>query len=197
MSDDSITISTEQLRKFESGIRLALKERKDEFRRSIETSTGFFDKLFALDAALMGVAATVVMAIVARSEYPTCLLREAVHGIIVIFYLLGFSLLFAVIHHFLAVRIAADDAANAEVDLIGVLVRETFQIALASAPGVESAQAEVVKGMVHPKLVTEPQKKIVTAKQRKHRCMKISGRISIGAFLLAYFLVAICSWLIW
>ena len=189
MSDDSITISTEQLRKFESGIRLALKERKDEFRRSIETSTGFFDKLFALDAAFM--------AVVARSEYPTCLLREAVHGIIVIFYLLGFSLLFAVIHHFLAVRIAADDAANAEVDLIGVLVRETFQIALASAPGVESAQAEVVKGMVHPKLVTEPQKKIVTAKQRKHRCMKISGHISIGAFLLAYFLVAICSWLIW
>ena len=197
MSDDSITISTEQLRKFESGIRLALKERKDEFRRSIETSTGFFDKLFALDAALMGVAATVVMAIMARSEYPTCPLREAVRGLVVIFNLLGFSLVFAVIHHFLAVHIAANDAAYADVDLTGAGMRDTFQIALASAPGVESAQAEVVKGMVHPKLVTEPQKKIVTAKQRKHRCMKISGNISIGAFLLAYIFLVYCSCLIW
>ena len=196
MSDDPIKISPEQL----SGIRLALKEYEGEFRRSIETSTGFFEKLFALDAALMGVAATVVMAIMARSEYPTCPLREAVRGLVVIFNLLGFSLVFAVIHHFLAVHIAANDAAYADVDLTGAGMKETFQIALANTPGVgevATAQAEVLKGMMHQKLVTEPQKKIVTAKQRKHRCMKISGHISIGAFLLAYFLVAICSWLIW
>jgi hypothetical protein len=196
MSDDPIKISPEQL----SGIRLALKEYEGEFRRSIETSTGFFEKLFALDAALMGVAATVVMAIMARSEYPTCPLREAVRGLVVIFNLLGFSLVFAVIHHFLAVHIAANDAAYADVDLTGAGMKETFQIALANTPGVgevATAQAEVLKGMMHQKLVTEPQKKIVTAKQRKHRYMKISGHISIGAFLLAYFLVAICSWLIW
>ena len=196
MSDDPIKISPEQL----SGIRLALKEYEGEFRRSIETSTGFFEKLFALDAALMGVAATVVMAIMARSEYPTCPLREAVRGLVVIFNLLGFSLVFAVIHHFLAVHIAANDAAYADVDLTGAGMRETFQIALANTPGVgevATAQAEVVKGMMHQKLVTEPQKKIVTAKQRKHRCMKISGNISIGAFLLAYLFLVICSWRIW
>ena len=196
MSDDLIKIPPEQL----SGIRLALKEYEGEFRRSIETSTGFFEKLFALDAALMGVAATVVMAIMARSEYPTCPLREAVRGLVVIFNLLGFSLVFAVIHHFLAVHIAANDAAYADVDLTGAGMRDTFQIALANTPGVgevATAQAEVVKGMMHQKLVTEPQKKIVTAKQRKHRCMKISGNISIGAFLLAYLFLVICSWRIW
>ena len=196
MSDDPIKISPEQL----SGIRLALKEYEGEFRRSIETSTGFFEKLFALDAALMGVAATVVMAIMARSEYPTCPLREAVRGLVVIFNLLGFSLVFAVIHHFLAVHIAANDAAYADVDLTGAGMRETFQIALANTPGigeVATAQAEVVKGMMHQKLVTEPQKKIVTAKQRKHHCMKISGNISIGAFLLAYIFLVYCSCLIW
>ena len=196
MSDDLIKIPPEQL----SGIRLALKEYEGEFRRSIETSTGFFEKLFALDAALMGVAATVVMAIMARSEYPTCPLREAVRGLVVIFNLLGVSLVFAVIHHFLAVHIAANDAAYADVDLTGAGMRETFQIALANTPGVgevATAQAEVVKGMMHQKLVTEPQKKIVTAKQRKHRCMKISGNISIGAFLLAYLFLVICSWRIW
>jgi hypothetical protein len=196
MSDDPIKISPEQL----SGIRLALKEYEGEFRRSIETSTGFFEKLFALDAALMGVAATVVMAIMARSEYPTCPLREAVRGLVVIFNLLGFSLVFAVIHHFLAVHIAANDAAYADVDLTGAGMRDTFQIALANTPGVgevATAQAEVVKGMMHQKLVTEPQKKIVTAKQRKHHCMKISGNISIGAFLLAYIFLVYCSCLIW
>ena len=196
MSDDPIKISPEQL----SGIRLALKEYEGEFRRSIETSTGFFEKLFALDAALMGVAATVVMAIMARSEYPTCPLREAVRGLVVIFNLLGFSLVFAVIHHFLAVHIAANDAAYADVDLTGAGMRDTFQIALANTPGVgevATAQAEVIKGRMHQKLVTEPQKKIVTAKQRKHHCMKISGNISIGAFLLAYFFLALCSWRIW
>ena len=196
MSDDPIKISPEQL----SGIRLALKEYEGEFRRSIETSTGFFEKLFALDAALMGVAATVVMAIMARSEYPTCPLREAVRGLVVIFNLLGISLLFAVTHHLLAVYIAADDAAYADVDLTGAGMRETFNVALASTPEVGEiamAQAEVVKGMMHQKLVTEPQKKIVTAKQRKHRRMKISGYISICAFLLACFFLALCSWRIW
>ncbi len=107
---------------------------------------------------------------------------------------------FAVIHHFLAVSIAADDAAYADADLTGAGVRDTFLIALASTPGVgevATAQAEVVKGMMHQKLVNEPQKKIVTAKQRKHRCMKISGRISICAFLLACLFLVICSWRIW
>jgi hypothetical protein len=196
MSDDPIKLSLEQL----SGIRLALKEYEEEFRRSVETSTSFFEKLFALDAALMGVAATVVIAIMARSEYPTCSLREAVRGLVVIFNSLGVSLLFAVIHHFLAVNIAASDAAYADVDLTGAGIRETFQIALANTPGVgevATAQAEVVKGLMYQKLVTEEQKKIVTAKQRKHRCMKISGNISIGAFLLAYFFLAFCSCLIW
>jgi hypothetical protein len=148
----------------------------------------------------MGVAATVVMAIMARSEYPTCPLREAVRGLVVIFNLLGFSLVFAVIHHFLAVHIAANDAAYADVDLTGAGMRDTFQIALANTPGVgevATAQAEVIKGRMHQKLVTEPQKKIVTAKQRKHHCMKISGNISIGAFLLAYIFLVYCSCLIW
>ncbi len=88
MSDDPIKILPEHL----STIWLALKEYKDEFRRSIEASAGFFEKLFALDAALMGGAATVVMAIMARSEYPTCPLREAVRGLVVIFNLLWVSL---------------------------------------------------------------------------------------------------------
>jgi len=41
MSDDQIKISAELLKNLEPGISQAFKENKDEFNRSIETSTGF------------------------------------------------------------------------------------------------------------------------------------------------------------
>jgi hypothetical protein len=197
MSDDQIKISAELLKNLEPGISQAFKENKDEFNRSIETSTGFFEKLFALDAALMGLVATVIMAIMARSEYPTYQLREALQRLVIIFNLLGFSLIFAVIHHFLAVQIASDDAEYANTNLIGALVKEVLLDDPSNTHEVVATQSKVVVGMVHQKLVTEPQKKIVKTKHSKHRCMKIIGYISIGLFLLAYIFVAICSWQIW
>lgn len=76
--------------------------------------------------------------------------------------------------------------------------KETFKIAIQHTPGVATAQAEDAERMVRKKLALEEhKKKIVTAKQRTHHYMKISGKISITTFLLAYALVMFYVCRIW
>src|ERR1035438_10196173 len=108
MNGEIPEIPHEKMTWLEGELRTAYAEHEKEMRRSIDISAGFFDKLSALDGGSIALAASVIIALTAKPEFASGRAREIVHGLVVIVILLWASLISAVMHNFLAVRIAVD-----------------------------------------------------------------------------------------
>src|ERR1035438_3003082 len=102
MCDKPTGSNSELFSSWAAELPVAFKEVEKESRRSFEISASFFEKLSALDAASIAVAASAIIAIIIKPELNSCLFfQQIVHVLIVIVLLLWASLIFSVLHNYI------------------------------------------------------------------------------------------------
>lgn len=186
---EDISAFRAELGRLEAELRNDYEKHERELRRSIEISTSFFDKLSALDAGSIAVAASVIIAMSAQKVSISNSFPGIVHGLVAIVILLWSSLVCTVVHNFLAVHLAALDAKYSEIEFVRTMLRKTLATARQITPEISQSVVDELEKNVH-KDPAEQQRKIVRRKQVLYPCVTILGYASIGTFLIAYTLVA-------
>jgi uncharacterized membrane protein len=195
MSDETIEIPVVLQDRFEAAVKEAYKEHEKEFRRSLKISTSFYEKLLALNAGSIAVAASIGIALIAKPELRSGSLHAIAHWLVVITIFLFVSLVCAVVHNFVVVGIAKSESAYSEDEFVRTIVRE----ALAMVRVTDSAEIQFLdrlKEKAQEKLILQ-QQHIVKRRQFLHPCATALGYISMGSFLAAYTLVVVFVVRLW
>jgi len=187
MPDNDAQLSREQMKKFFLEIETPFRENEKEKRRSLEVSSGFFDKVAALSAGSIAVSASIILSVTAKPNVDPCSTRNIVHDLLLIAVLLWASLLLAIFHNFLAAQIAKLDAAISESEFQQKLATILFSY---STQTVDEATAAKAEDMV---LKQESPKLTRNVKQREflYPFANWVGHLSIVAFVIAYTLVVV------
>jgi len=194
MSDETVEIPAAQQERFKAEVQEAYKEHEKESRRSLGISTGFYEKLSALDAGSIAVAASIGIALIAKPQLQSSSLRAAARWLVVITVSLWLSLVCAVFHNFVAVAIAKLESAYSHVELVRTIIRRGLAML-----NTDPAQIQPL-GQVEATAQEEPilqQQQIMKRRLFLNPCVTALGYISMGSFLAAYTLVMVCVVRLW
>jgi hypothetical protein len=169
----------------------AIKEHQKEKRRSLEIRTSFYEKLSAINAASIAVAASIGIAMIAKPELQSPPLQANAHWLVGITVLLWASLVCAVIHNFAAVRIAELESTYSSYKMIKTIIHKGFTTVTATVNVTTPAeQSQIVQA---ENLIIEEYNLLQGKQARRIRfsqlCATTLGYISIASFLIAYTLV--------
>ena len=84
MADEPTPLSPEQTARFLEGAKELYTAHQQEKRRGLELNAGFFEKLSALSAGSIAVAASIILAIVLKSDVPRLAARPVLHEILIV-----------------------------------------------------------------------------------------------------------------
>jgi hypothetical protein len=189
MADEPTPLSPEQNARFLAGIMEPYKEHQQEKRRVLALNAGFFEKLSALNAGSIAVAASIILAIVLKSDAPRLAVRPVLHEILIVVALLWGSLLLAIFHNFLGAVIYGQlEVAYSDTDLIIAIgkaglsmIREQVVIHDATAMQVEDA---ISKGL------SSKLGRLAKAMNFLTPAIPVIGYASMATFFAAYTLVS-------
>lgn len=192
---DSAPLSPEQRARFQEGLKEPYKEHEQEKRRGLEINAGFFEKLSALNAGSIAIAASIILAIEARPN----VVRTVLHQILTVVALLGVSLLLGILHNFLAAVVSKVEAAYSETEFVVALTKlilsigeKTSSIDDATASQAASMVEDAVRSGLLPK-----QRRLVKATQVLYPTATVIGYLSMASFFAAYTLVMIYLLRLW
>jgi hypothetical protein len=168
----------------------AQKEQAKEFRRSLEMRTSFYEKLCALDAGSIAVAASVGMAIVAKPELRSGPHHANISWLAGITVSLWFSLVCAVAHNFVVLSIAKLESSFAEAECHKLATLRDL-----GSPAADLAANELLTGILK-ETVREQRDSLIRRMTLNLRATAL-GYLSIGSFLAAYTLVVACVLRLW
>lgn len=191
-----IPIPAELLAQFEGSWKEPFEKHTEEIRRTFEISTGFYEKLVALDAASIAIAASVGGALIAKAGTPSPELRSVSHWLVWIIVLLWVSLVSGVGHNFVVVGIAQLEAAYSELDFVRTLIHGTITLVKSLYPANDGSTFERALALVE-KGPQERQRRIVMYRDFLKKVSPPLGYVSMFGFIGAYTLVAICTWRLW
>jgi len=190
MDDTSapVPLSREQMDKFLEAIKVPFKEHEDERRRSLEISAGFFEKLAALDAATIALAASIILAIVFKPELRADFTHPILHKIFTVLIFLWCSFVLAILHNALIAIIAHLEAAYSETEFVWALMKESLSATKENVGGLTDEQVgqveDTLRAQIHPK-----QRRLIAVKTFLYPTVKVVGGLSILTFLAAYTLI--------
>jgi hypothetical protein len=189
MNDETIEIPAPLQEAFSTAVKEAYREHEKELRRSREISTGFYEKLLALDAGSLAVAASIGVALAAKPDSQFGSRNVFNQWLVVITVFLWVSLICAVSHNFVAVYIAKLESAYSEAELVRVIIRRAVAIVRNIGSPEAKLLDQIEKGAQEQPLTQ--QQRNVRWRQILHPSATVLGYISIGSFLIAYTLVMI------
>jgi hypothetical protein len=195
MRDES-PLSREQQIQLLDKLKEPLNVAEQQKRRSVEISAGFFEKVAALSAGSTAVLASLILAIANKCDIHTGWAQIVVHHLLLIASALGASLIFAVLHNFLAALRARADANIAESEFEQTILKVIAEAVHDATPQVNkatSAQAEdMVLRQMSPKM-----KRQVTWRNSFYVAATWAGGLSMGAFVVAFWLAIKYLWQLW
>jgi len=193
MSDETIEIPAALRDRFEAEVKEAYKEHEKEFRRSLGIRTSFYEKLFALDAGSIAVAASIGIALIAKPQLQSSPLHAAAHWLVMITFSLWLSLFCAVVHNFLAVEIAKLESAYSHDDFVREIIRRGLAMPWVADP---PEILDQLKGSAQEDHILHQQQNM-KRRQFLHPCATVLAYISMGSFLTAYTFVMVCVVRLW
>jgi uncharacterized membrane protein (UPF0182 family) len=123
---------------------------QQEKRRALEINAEFYEKLSTLNAGSIAIAASIILAIEARST----VIQTVLHHIFIVVILLSASLLLGILHNLFAAIVAKVEAAYSETDFIGEFMKRSLSSAREATP-IDDATAAQLRDMfqlgLHPK----------------------------------------------
>jgi hypothetical protein len=185
-----------RLQTHEGLLKEAKEKQQREFRRSLELRTSFYEKLAALDAGSIAVAASVGVAIIVKPEFRSGSLHANASWLAGIAIFLWVSLVSAVYHNFLALRVtkleleASKAEANVAECLSVLRVRSSFDYD-EKEKIIQGGLMEVLERQVH-RAAQIP----FSAETSYYRATAL-GYVSMVSFMSAYTLVVICILGVW
>jgi hypothetical protein len=173
-------------------------EANRELRRNLELRASFYDKLAALNAGSIAVAVSVGVALLGKAAPHSAFLHSNLNWLVAIAFFLWFSLICAIGHNALFIKVARLEAEKAEEwsKWIGLINASTMQ----SITG--TGDSEIVQTLV-TQIGDTLHDRIQKAAMNQHRTEQtilramILGFGAVGAFLIAYTLVFACIIRIW
>jgi hypothetical protein len=196
MSNEVPEIPEEMQRKFETESRTDFEAHTNEIRRSIEISTSFYEKLSALVAGSIAIAASVAVSISARPGLHSPSLREMSDWFALVIALLWVSLMCAVIHNFVLVRFARAEATYSSMEFQRAILRRGMALAVELTPPQDKVQVQQLEEALHENPHRE-QARIAKRQRLLHAWAIRLGYISTFSFLAAYTLVVVCMGDVW
>lgn len=196
MSDEPAELTPKLTAKFMEAIKEPYKEHQQEKRRRLEINAGFFDKLSAVCAGSIAVAASIILAIVLKSDLASKVTQPSLHQILKVVALLWLSLLLAIIHNFLTAIHVQLEAAYSGTDFIVTIMTVSLKIAREQAPIDDSTAAKVLEAAVNAGIATK-RGRIAKTMNGLYPTVAYIGYASMAAFLVAYTLVAIYLFRLW
>jgi uncharacterized membrane protein YciS (DUF1049 family) len=195
-ADNSSEIPAEIKAQFEGPWKEALERHTNEVRRSFQISTGFYEKLVAVDAASIAIAASVGGMMIAKAATPNPSLSSISHWLVWIILALWLSLICGVAHNFVIVGIAQLEAAYSELDFVRKLMRESLMLATNLYPDLDRSNLAQVLTFAEKKPQAAQRRNVMFA-QILQKLSSILGYISMVGFIGAYTLVALCTRWLW
>jgi hypothetical protein len=190
MSEGNNPVSRERMKRLIASLKEPYKEHESEKRRSLETSSGFYDKLSTLSAGSIAVTASILLAITVKSDIHSGATQIAIHDLLRIAFLLWLSLMLSILHHFMSAQIAKMDAAISENEFTSTMTTLTIGVAQEEMPGLGDDTYAQVEDMVHAQ--TSPkQQKHVKNRDRLYLWVLWVGYVAAASFVLAYTLVIV------
>lgn len=189
-------LSPEQIEKFVHAIKAPLKEYEQEKRRSLEIVAGFFDKLAALSAGSIAVTASIVLAVLFKSEPRPPWVRVALHELLTIVGLLWLSLVLAILHNFLATVVARTAAKLSLAEFTWTLAEEGMAIIKETTPSEQSASVRQAKDLLRKQFAPR-EVKLVSRSQGLYATVNVIGYAAIATFGVAFSLVPIYLFRLW
>jgi hypothetical protein len=190
MSDETIEhlVERQERLKLKAACDLASERREKDAHRSLDIKTSFYDKLAALGAGSIAVAVSIGIALMSKSEllYGSFNATAAwFTGIVVCFWI---SLICAVLHNFIATRIAKLEATYSQAKLERIVLR---QIDPRGRADDIAWIAQCEKKLMRLEMQYGPRSRTLRL------CTNISASISIASFLVAYTVVVVCVVRLW
>jgi hypothetical protein len=195
-ADNGSEIPAEMKAQLEGPWKEALERHTDEVRRTFQISTGFYEKLVALDAASIAIAASVGGTMIAKAATPNPALPSISHWLVWIILALWLSLICGVAHNFVVVGIAQLEAAYSELEFVRKLMRESLTLTTNLYPDLDRSAIEQVLTFAEKK-PQAAQRRNVTFTRILQKLSPILGYISMAGFIGAYTLVALCTRWLW
>jgi hypothetical protein len=174
----------------------AKKKSEHEHRRSLEVRSSFFDKLSALDAGSIAVAVSVGIAQLERPESHIGSMHSNISWLGVIAFFLLVSLICAIGHNFIYVKIARLEAeqALASAKFLGLMSASASAHAagaLKSAEFVDQHISDTLTERIHADAM------LATRSDISVNRVMLLGYVAVTSFLLSYTLVFICVIRLW
>jgi hypothetical protein len=196
MTDENDDLKKARVDELKASADDAKEKFEKEHRRSLEVRASFFDKLSALDAGSIAVAVSVGIALLGRPESRISSMHSNLSWVAVIAFFLWVSLICAIGHNSIYVKIARLEAEQA-------LASSKFRVlmsasSLAHAKG-SPKSAELVDQHIFDTLTERIQASSMLATRRSTSVNRVMllGWVAVASFLLAYTLVFICVVHLW
>ena len=187
MADDQIELSQELMRKFFEDVKAPYRYKEDEVRRSINVSSGFYEKLATLNAGSIAILSSAILAIAAKQESSGAY-RTVIHDLIIVAVLLWMSLMCSLIHNFVATLIAGYDARIADQEFTEQLMQMSFELNHKSLPGLTDETFAQAQELVRRQVAKE-HSRAIKKRSYLYPAVKVLGYVSWLLFLSAYSLV--------
>ncbi len=192
---DNNLVSPERMEQFFSDIKAPLKVIEQERRKSLEVSAGFFDKLSALNAGSIAVSASIILAVLLKSETHPEWVRVVVHELLSVVGFLWLSLVLAILHNFLAAIVAKVATAQYEAEFVWTLTQHTISMAQETEP-IDKSTYTQAKQAVREQLLPK-ERRLVKANRIIYLTVNIMGYLSMLMFLIAFTLVPVFLFRLW
>jgi len=189
-------LSPEQIEKFMQDIKAALKGHEQEKRRSLEVNAGFFDKLAAVSAGSVAVAASIVLAILFKSETRPPWVRTALHELLSVVAFLWFSLILAILHNFLAAFLPKTAAEQSEAELTWAMAEQAMAITKETTPAIDGAVMAQAKDLLRKQFAPR-EVRLVNRSRVLYATVSVLGYCSMVAFIIAFSLVPFYLFSLW
>ncbi len=195
MSDEK-PLTREQMNRFMEKIKEPFNEAQQQKRRSVEISTGFFEKIAALSAGSTAVLASIILAIANKTDIHTGRAQTVVHDLLRIAFVLGASLICSVLHNFFGTLVARADAAVADSHLLEQIIVKSLPLVQEVTPEVDDATVtqveEIMRAQMSPKF--KGRLRLRTVFYVAATCL---GSLSTVAFMAAFVLVIVYLSRLW
>lgn len=193
---DAPPASQEQIDRLIQELKEPLKEHEEEKRKSLEINTGFFDKLSALSAGSIAVAASIVLAVVLKSEPRPEWFRTALHEVLTVVGLLWLSLVLAILHNFLATVFVNTEAKLSEAQLVWTMAERVMAIVAETAPAEQSEALRQFKPTFREQFLPR-ERKLAKRSLALYTIVRVVGYASMLVFVVAFSLVPLYLFRLW
>jgi hypothetical protein len=195
MSDEA-PLSRQQMNRFMEKIKEPFNEARQQKRRSVEVSAGFFEKVAILSAGATTVLASLILAIANKSNIHTGEAQIVVHELLRIAFILGASLIFAVLHNLFAALVARADAAISEATFLQQIIAESLPVVQETSPETNDATLTQVETLIGEQLAPRFKRGLRTS-SICYWAATGAGGFSIAAFIAAFVLAMIYLGRLW